>query len=223
MIEYTEVKHHIQKHILSVLQRRRYGRFRDLRPPRIDTNLYSYHLKLLLKSGMVKKTDLGYTLGAAGLTYVDRVTAVSHKLRIQPKIVTMLLVQDGFGKVLLMRRDKQPYIDSWTLPYGKFHLDDTSVMAAGKREARDKLGLEVEQLRHVGDCYIRVTQSGELQTMTLVHVLRLEIDEFAETDRLKWVKPLQLGKLELAPAVEQIITRAFFGDEFFFEEFTENI
>lgn len=35
-----------------------------------------------------------------------------------------------------------------------------------------------------------------------------------------WVKPLDLGKQLLAPAVEHIVTRAFFGDTFFFEEFT---
>lgn len=93
MIEQTEVKHHIQKHILSVLLHQRTARFRDMRAPRIDTNLYSYHLTQLTKGGFVKKTDSGYTLDTKGLLYVDRLNADKLFVRPQPKIVTMLVIQ----------------------------------------------------------------------------------------------------------------------------------
>jgi len=219
MIEQTEVKHHIQKNILSILMRQKTARFRDMRPPRTDTNLYSYHLTQLLKSGMVKKTDDGYTLDTAGLIYVDRVNADKLVVRQQPKIVTMLVIQNSDGDVLLMRRSKQPYIDSWTLPYGKLHNDDAGVLAAAQREASEKLQLSDQPMTHAGDCYIRVLQGDQQMTVTLAHVLAFNRDDIEMTDDLCWVQPHKLHKLDLAPCVDQIIARTFFHDPFYFEEF----
>lgn len=222
MIEQTEVTHRIQKHILSVLLHQKVARFRDLRPPRVDTNLYSYHLKLLTKQDFIRKVDTGYTLSTRGLAYVDRVNAGKLFVRQQPKIITMLLVQDGYGNVLLQQRTKQPYIDTWTLPYGKVHIDDESVVAGAAREAREKLGLEVTP-RHVGDAYIRVRDSGEILSSTLVHICRFELDEYPESDTVRWCAPLKLARYELAPAVARIVARSFFGDEFFFDEYDIDI
>ena len=220
MFEQDTLKHHIQRHIVGYLMTHEHARFRDVRPPRTDTNLFSYHLKLLLKDDFVVKTDQGYMLGRRGVQYVDRVQQDNMVVRTQPKIITMLLVQDGYGKVLLQKRTKQPYINSWTLPYGKIHIDDASVLAAAKREAVEKLRYDPHKLRHVGDCYIRVAEGEDIETTTLAHIVRFETDAIAATDNLQWVEPLDLTKLKLAPAVESIVTRAFFGDTFFFEEFT---
>lgn len=214
-----EAKHHIQKHILSVLLHQRVARFRDMRPVKTDTNLYSYHLTQLLKSGLVTKTGDGYTLGTEGLIYADRLNAEKAFVRPQPKIVTMLVIQNSEGDVLVQKRNKQPYIDRWTLPYGKVHLDDESTLAGAQREAEEKLGLAHQPMRHAGDCYIRVTKDGEPVTTTLVHVFAFERDNITESDTIKWIQPHKLSQLELAPAVEDIVARTFFRDPFFFEEF----
>lgn len=246
MFEQDTITHHIARSIIAYLMTHEYARFSDMRPSKVDTNLFTYHLKLLVKQGYIAKTDHGYTLSSKGLVYVDRISTDKMRLRTQPKIITMLLVQDGYGKVLMQRRAKQPYINTWTLPYGKIHIDDASVLAAAARESREKLGYDPHKLRHAGDCYIVVGQharvdleadiAGALQdgdtialggredftieTRTLAHVVRFETDAIAASDSLQWVEPLDLPKLKLAPAVEQIVTRAFFGDDFFFEEFT---
>lgn len=137
MFEQEDLKHHIQRLIVEYLMLHEYGRFRDLRPKHVDTNLFTYHLKSLQKAGYVIKADGGYTLDRRGLIYVDRVTHGKMRLRTQPKIITMLLIQDGYGKVLLQMRTKQPYINTWTLPYGKIHIDDISVIEAAKRESHE--------------------------------------------------------------------------------------
>lgn len=220
MFEKEFVKHTIDRHILGVLLGREYARFSDMRPPRVDTNLYSYHLKTMLSGGWVEKTDQGYTLTPKGLAYVDRVSASTVVMRRQPKIITMLLVQNSEGDVLMMKRQKQPYIDTWTLPYGKIHIEDESIIEAGKREAEEKLHFISFDLRHSGDCYIRVYEADQILTSTLAHIVRFETDDIAETDTLKWFSPLAITKLRTAPAVNEIIARSFFGDKFFFEEFS---
>lgn len=223
MIEQLRVEHHIQKHIVSVLMHQKYARFRDLRPKNVDTNLYSYHLKTLQKTGFVTKSDGGYTLGKKGLLFVDRVSTASLNVRTQPKIITMLVIQNSDGDVLLFRRKRQPYTDQWTLPYGKLHIEDKTVLAAAQREAAEKLGLTDQPMTHAGECYIRITDEDEIVMSTLVHVFYFETDAIATHERLMWARPHKLAQYDLAPAVEQIVTRTFFRDPHFFEEFTAEL
>lgn len=219
MIESISVNHHIQKYILDVLMYRKSSRFRDLRPPKVDTNLFTYHLNSLVKSGMINKVDGGYALSATGLSYVDRVSSEDKVIRTQPKIITMIVVQNGEGDILLQRRTKQPYIDTWTLPYGKLHIEDLTVKEAAQREALEKLGLDNQEMEHAGDCYIRVHADGSLLSTTLAHVFRFYKDDIETTDNLVWARPHKLSQFDLAPAVEEVMTRTFFKDAFYFEEY----
>lgn len=217
-----DIKHRIQRYIIDVLKYQKYARFRDLRPPNVDTNLYSYHLKVMQQGGWVKKTPNGYTLSQDGLAYVDRVSLEKLNICSQPKIVSMLVVQNSDGDVLLLRRNKQPHIDTWTLPYGKTYIEDESVLAGAQREWREKLGDQPPQnMVHAGDCYIRITQGSEMFSTTLAHVFYAESDEVAMNERLQWARPHKLSQYDLAPVVEQIVARAFFRDPYFFEEFEE--
>lgn len=221
MIEQTSIEHHIQRHIVSVLMYQKVARFRDMRPKNVDTNLYSYHLKLLIKNNYVQKTDSGYVLGKNGILYVDRVSTSTLKVRTQPKIIVMLVVQNSEGDLLLYHRERQPFAHQWTLPYGKLHLDDETLLAAAHREAREKLHHDNDTIRHSGDCYIRIKDGKETIMSTLAHVFRMEADELELDERQLWVRPHKLAEYELAPAVERIVTRSFFNDPHFFEEFEE--
>lgn len=226
MIEQIEIEHHIQRHIITTLLKYESARFSDMKPPKIDTNLYSYHLKILLKNQIVKKIEKQYTLSQKGLSYVDRINSETGKTRLQPKIVVMLLIQDGYGNMVVQKRTKQPYINSWTLPYGKMHIEDDSVLDCAKREALEKLHFKVDStnnLRHVGDCYLRVSAADDNQLIstTLAHIVRFEADTIEVSEDVKWIEPLEMAKMKKAPCVEKIIARSFFGDKFFFEEFED--
>lgn len=221
MFDITPPTHHIQKYIVGILMFQKLARFRDLRPPGTDTNLFSYHLKLLIKQNMIVKLDSGYSLSQKGMTYVDRVSSAKLVVRSQPKVITMLVVQNSDGDILLQKRTKQPYIDTWTLPYGKVHIDDTTIMHAAQREASEKLGLSDQQLIHAGDCYIRVVTPPEILSSTLAHIFTLYSDGIEPTEAVQWVRPHKLAQYPLAPAVERIVARTFFRDVHFFEEFEE--
>lgn len=221
MFKQTKLDHPIQKHIIRVLVFQKWARFRDLRPPKTDTNLFSYHLKVLLKDGLVDKTEVGYTLSQNGKTYVDRVSTEKFTVRSQPKIITMLVVQNSDGDVLLQKRTKQPYIDTWTLPYGKLHINDSNLNAAAAREAREKLALADQTPTHAGDCYIRVKSDKEILSSTLAHIFTFNYDDIPMNESTMWARPHKLSALDLAPAVEQIVARTFFRDDHFFEEFEE--
>lgn len=220
MFDKNAVNHTIQKHIIDVLMYTKVARFKDLRPLKVDTNLFTYHLKGLVKTGLIEKVDGGYTLSTAGLSYVDRVSIEKRTVRTQPKIITMLVIQNEEGDILLQRRTKQPYITTWTLPYGKLHIEDGSAQEAAQREAFEKLGMENPELEHAGDAYIRVMTSGAHLSTTLVHVFRAYREYEIHREDLLWARPHKLDQLSLSPAVQEIMSRTFFKDPFFFEEFT---
>lgn len=221
MIEQIDITHHIQKHILGVLIFQKVARFRDMRAPRTDSNLYSYHLTQLVKSGMVKKVDGGYSLGAKGLMYVDRLNVKKLFVRQQAKIVTMLVIQNDYGDVLMYRKLRQPFIDLWTLPHGKVHNDDISIAQAARREVNEKMNSLDVELTHAGDCYIRFTDEGEVTTSLLVHVFYGQVGNPVIADHLHWVKLRELEQYDTAPAVKEIIARTLFRDPFFFEEYEQ--
>lgn len=215
------VNHHIQKHIIEVLMYTEVARFRDLRPPRTDTNLFSYHLNALIKLGLVKKLETGYTLTINGLSYVDRVSTQKQIIRMQPKIISMLLIQNSEGDVLLQRRTKQPYINAWTLPYGKIHINDITLEAAAQREVAEKLGINNQTVTHAGACYIRVRAGDEILSTTTAHVFKFTRDDIMTSENVIWARPHKLNQYRLAPAVQALVSRVFFNDPFFFEEFEE--
>ena len=224
MIELPHIEHHIQKHILSHLMMNRFARFRDMRPPQTDSNLYSYHLKLLIKQGLVEKNDQGYALTILGQVFVDRVNLTTTNRTLQPKIITMLIIQDGYGNILMYPRRRQPFMGLWTLPLGKVHNSDTSIHLAAQREVAEKISEDsMIDLRHAGDAYIRVRQGSEVFMSTLAHVFHGQTDGMSEPNEWwKWVSPRALDSLDTSPAIMQIISRTFFRDPYFFEEYDVN-
>lgn len=215
----TVAKHEIQKYILTKLTYAKYVRFRDLKPPRTATNLFSYHLKLLQRGGMIEHDGEGYTLSMLGLAYIDRLNDEGEIAYLQPKMVTMFVIQNSDGGVLLEKRAKQPYIDMWTLPSGKLSVDDESLKDAAAQEIFRRFGIQGSSLRHAGDCYLRVMQSDAQITLTFAHIFTLETDSITASAGQRWVHPRKLHTIDLAPTVSRIIARTFFRDPFFFEEF----
>lgn len=214
------VDHHIQKHIIGVLIHRKYARFRDLRPLKTDTNLFSYHLKSLIKDGFIEKQVEGYTLSVNGLAYVDRVSLKKMNVRSQPKIITMLIIRDALGRILLQRRTKQPYIDTWTLPYGKTHISDKSLEMSASRETLEKVGFESSSVMHIGDVYIRVVTSGSHLSTTLAHIFDVTITKKPDVSAdLMWYA--NDGRIDLAPAVATLLDTVSNSDGYFFAEIEE--
>lgn len=220
MIEFDIVSHRIQKHILAYLMEHKTARFRDMRPPKTDTNLYSYHLKLLIKQGYVIKTDEGYSLGMKGAIYVDRVTSATVKLRPQPKIITMLVIQNDEGDVLMFKKKRQPFIGTLTLPHGKLHNDDMSVYDAAHREIKEKLNnIAIDGLKHVGDTYVHVTEGDEVAMSTLIHIFYGTTAEGHKLDDYyQWMQPLKIADQESSPGIVEVVQFALISKTYFFEE-----
>ncbi len=211
--------HHIQKHVLKVLTYTKYARFSEMRPPKVDSNVYSYHLRVLLRENYVEKTEKGYRLSPHGLGYVDRVST-DFEPRLQPKIITMSVIKNGEGKVLLWSKKKQPFIRAWSLPNGKMHITDTSMEAAVVREITEKFGAPPKAAEHKGSCLIRASINGELISYVLAHIFVATLGGDAMTAPDKsWYCADERKQLKLLPATEEIIQKTDTAGQLFFEEY----
>lgn len=214
--------HHIQKYILLTLIHTKYARFRDMRPPKVDSNAYSYHLKALVREGYIAKLDSGYTLSPAGLFYVDHISLQNLEPRKQPKIITITVLRDARGNILLYRKPRQPFIDCWMLPYGKTHLEDLELQSAAKRELAEKAGIEDIKLTHLGDSYIHVGNSGQIISSVLAHVFTGQISnsQCEGNDNTIWIDLNERNDLPMGPATQEVIDLVTGRDAFFFEAIT---
>ncbi len=161
--------HVIQKEILIRLIQNPELRYSQLKPKHIESNHFMYHLKALIREGMVEKKDNGrYSLTMEGKLYADQVNLKTLKVRRQPKIVTLVAVQNSKGQWLLYKRKHQPLINQIGFPYGKLHLGET-VQEAAERELMEKTGMTCK-LTHKGDGYIIIHEENEPVSQICFHL-----------------------------------------------------
>lgn len=213
--------HHIQKHILRTLTHQKWARFRDMRPPRTDSNLYSYHLKLLLKEGMIEKhAEKGYRLSPAGLRYVDHVSLERFEPRWQPKLITKLFIQDDEGRILLWPKYKQPFIGTWSLPSGKVHYDDRSVLDAARRELGYITNRDPLRLEHRGVMEINAVVAGDLVTHVLEHLFIATIENGSMIhEQATWMTLDEIVQAECSPGTEEAIEQCIKDGPFFYRHY----
>lgn len=152
--------HIVQSKILDKLTYAKTLRYSQMKPEKTESNLFSYHLKSLIKDRYIEKTENGeYTLSSKGKSYVDKISHRSLKVRQQPKIITLLDLVNDKGETMLYRRKHQPYIGMLAFPTGKLHMYE-SVLDAANREVKEKLEFSEVSLRHRGIVYVTV-RDGE--------------------------------------------------------------
>lgn len=209
MTQKYQIKNDIEKHILQALKQLGEARFIDLRPEGVETNLYSYHLSKLVRLGFVDKVDGGYRHPSVR-TASDSDQAGHNNSApggVPTKIV--FVAQDGYGKTILAGEKS-----GTTLPYGNMESRDDSVLAAAKRVAKQIFSIDMPGLKHAGVCYVRSRSSVQL-----VHVVTCDGESLKGCVGYKWVSARGLYDANLAPGDIDILSRTFFRDPFFFEEF----
>jgi len=159
--------HEIKKDILKKLSETKKARYSDLKRKNLEGNIFSYHLKTLVKEGYVIQKESSYTLTAEGKHFVDRISFINFKERIQPKIVTVIILKKG-NKFLLYKRNKQPFFGHTGFPYGKIHLEERMIDAAS-RELTEKSGLTAK-LKYRGHAYFTIHDETELVSSMLCYV-----------------------------------------------------
>jgi ADP-ribose pyrophosphatase YjhB (NUDIX family) len=201
--------HRLQQHVLQLLIMNPELRYAQIKPREVEGNLFMYHLKHLINDGLVEKTAQGYyCLSPQGKLYADKLSLQSLTPRAQPRIVTLMAVEDGEGRWLFYRRKRQPLINMVGFPYGKIHLRE-SVKSAAERELREKTGLKAS-LVHIGDGYATTFEGQDAVSEIMFHMFygsnpQGDLIAKSKIGESFWAKPEMIKKHELMPNVSSLL------------------
>lgn len=217
------VEHHIQREIIDRLMRAESVRFKDLKPLGMESNIFMYHLKQLIKQNLVTKIEGGYTLAPFGLSYVDNLNTTEKKLQSQPKIIAIAAIRTQTGQWLMAERKIQPFIRKYMLISGRQHLGETA-QEHSIREVQEKLGITVAPMyRGQAETLLYDVPSKTLLTHVLGGVYEVTLEKPIatppETDYFRYVwiddaykdMPMLPGTKELMAAITDASDTFFFS------------
>lgn len=208
--------HYIKQYILDKLVFAEYLRNRDMRPPRVESNLYQYHLKELQKEGYVKKTDMGYTLSKKGLQYASQHSTVLKKLRPQPTVLTIVFVENENGELLIRTKQRQPFIGTQTLIMGKMHLNET-VLEQARREFTEKTdtfdGADNLVFTQFATAHISITQADCVITDYIALLVKVRVPHTLTAPRASFMDPAS-DITSFTPGIRELLAMYCNGDTF---------
>jgi hypothetical protein len=168
----VENLHHLQRGILSRLYTSSQAAYADLKPPELSGNSFNYHLRHVVKQGLIHQTDDGsYQLTPLGQLLVDNVSVPTMRLKLRPVMAVAIYLTSPTAGVLLYRSNREPARGFAGLPLGKLRLGDT--MQNTLQRMVERRGLDFNQLgglRQLGLANIRYTSGGELVSHRFVSV-----------------------------------------------------
>lgn len=220
--------HPVRKQILYQLITNPFLPFSKLKPKEIESNLFIYHLKQLISEGLVtKRPDGKYELTIEGINLADRLSLGNFRVRIQPKIITLIVCQNNKGEFLLYKRKKQPLLGFIGFPYGKIHLGENITQAA-ERELEEKTGL-TGKLKHRGDVYLTTYKDIDVLAQVFCHVFESknpkgELIKNSEIGECFWEKVTDLSDKKFILGFKDIYNLIKKPSKnLFFAEFTYHI
>ncbi len=165
------LEHHLQKDILDTLVKCPSARYADLKPASVEGNIFTYHLQLLVKQGIVLKGEDGrYCLTAQG-----KALGINNKLKPrdllqQAHSVLLLMVRNANGDWLLRKRLVHPMYGKVGFIHGEPRVYENITWTADDILLA-KTGLSAD-FSIAGSGYIRIFQSEELESFTHFTLLR---------------------------------------------------
>ena len=94
--------------------------------------------------------------------------------------------------------------------------------ASARREIREKIGCEIDDLRHIGDYYVKILEGGEVISDTFSHVFLVEIPaeklSNLELGDSVWISKEKMRDLDLIPDTLDLVEITERKQEKFFAE-----
>lgn len=135
--------HEFQISILRELLFKPYARFRDLKKVDATNDHFSFHIKQLIKEGLIVKTNGRYKLTDKGKEFANRMDTDALKLERQAKLAVALHAvrkRNGITEYLVHRRLKEPFYGWYGSHSGKVRWGENPLDCA-KREFLEETGL----------------------------------------------------------------------------------
>ena len=129
------------------------------------------------------------------------------------RIVTSAVIHNNDGKFLLAQRSAKDsnLPNFWAIPAGHVEFDQTNVETLEdnlKREVMEEIGVEINNIQYLDS---NGWVDPEYKKITIAFLCTIKSGEpkpLDETQAVKWLSFSELEKLNLAPNVLRVITKA---------------
>lgn len=214
------MKHFIQKDVINTLSQVDSANYSDIKPPQMDGNQFTYHLKQLIADKLVAKNPNGtYSLTQTGRAYLV------HRYEDQSKSAhsIFLIVLRYNDQIMLRTRKVQPQLGYTGLLHGEPITTSTTEQAIADRTLH-KTGLTVNRIKIHGSGLIKIHVAGELQSFSHAIVAETWVDSLAgfqpedETGTNLWTTENSLQQTDkLIPSTADILHRINSGQSGWFD------
>lgn len=146
-MSYEASAHEVQIAVLRYLLFHPAATFAELQKTSdLTSDHFNFHIKKLLSSQLIEKSESSYRLTPAGKEYANRLDTDENIIEKQPKVSVALIIErthEGQQEFLVQQRLKHPYFGFWGRLGGKVRWGE-SFEEAAKRELKEETGLDGE-------------------------------------------------------------------------------
>ncbi len=135
--------HTVQMQILRELIFHPKSKFSQLNIAGITNDHFSYHIKVLIEKGLVKKEGNKYSLTTKGKMFSSKMDTSNMTTEKQPKVsvlVRPILIKGNKKYYAVQQRLKEPYYGYYGFMTGKVKWGE-KILEAGARELDEEMGL----------------------------------------------------------------------------------
>lgn len=218
--------HHIQKDIILKLAHKQQARFADLKPPHLDSNVFTYHLKQLVAAKLIAKTDDN----CYHLTQKGKLAGINIRLDAKAELeqahsVIYLAMRNPKGQWLLRRRLVHPAYGKVGFMHGEPSASETIHESANKLLML-RAGLEAD-FKVRGSGYLTLFRGDDLEsfshfTLLYADVPEMELTSPGESGQNIWYSG-DFTEPEMFPNMPKLISLIDKSDDIFFASLTDKI
>lgn len=180
---------------------------------KIRSNMVSYHLDKMQEENILEKKQEYYQLTENAEKYVPIfANIIGEKLSPVPVILVTIINKD---KILMIKRNRRPYKDYWSMIGGKMLLNE-DFKQASLRIVKNKTGLDAEFISFNSIMQEKVKTNNEVKHNFILFFTKVRVNEdrfkYSEHGELKWFNIEDLNPENTIPSDYWLLKNKFSAD-----------
>lgn len=167
----------------------------------VRSNKLAYHIEKMVKEGLLEKRGKHYFLTKNAEKYLPILSNLIGKDMSPLPIILVALMNDN--KILLIKRNRRPYKDYWSLIGGKMLLKE-DFKQASLRQIKEKTGIEGKYISINSVLHERIRGEGIIKHSFILFFTKVKTKKlnFKETlhGKLKWFDVRKIKKNKIIPS-----------------------
>ena len=163
---------------------------------KIRSNELAYLLKRMVSDGVLIKNKENYELTEESEKQIPHFSESSETSPLP--VVLILCVKNN--KILLVKRNKRPYKDYWSLVGGRIRTSET-IKNAALRILKEKTFLDSKFVSVNAVVHEKYGENGKIKNAFILFLVKVyPTNEIKEKESIKWFSKSDLKKLKIVPS-----------------------